>query len=155
MFNSLDKALTDRMIRYVMQLASELKAREAPAGTYPKTAEGRKAKRLFDIYGRDAADLKALQAKLIRDHADQDLVDQMARRKAAKPPKKVIDLSFEVAASDQALKLLQEARNAKTEIGWKNDAHAAGLEMEEFEQGPRHPPSDLTDQAALVVGENG
>lgn len=171
-FHSLDKALTDRMIRYVMQMASELKGREAPAGFWPKTTDGRKAKRLFDIYGRDAADLKALQAKMIRDHADQDMVDQMARRKAAKPQKLAsqVPLVGEVNQHEHPLddKGMPPASDLQRlaasspvvfqnqrQVDWQSDAHAAGLEMEEFEQGPRHPPGDLTDQAALVVGNNG
>lgn len=168
MFNSLDKALTDRHIRYVMQMAAELKSREAPAGVWPKTAEGRKAKRLFDIYGRDAADMKALQARLIRDHADPLLVESMAKRKVPRAPKaKTVEQPVMGDAERSLLSARQDFHNqpgativgagavpgAQRVVDWKADAGLIGNELEQFEQCGK-PPADLADQAAVVVGAN-
>ncbi len=69
-FTSLDKALTDRIVRLVMNHAVDHKAASTLDGAFPNTAQGRHDKRKHDALCRDAADLKSLQARMIKEVGD-------------------------------------------------------------------------------------
>lgn len=148
-FTSLDKALTDRAIRFIQQGAVDHKAAKTINGTYPNTAEGRKDKRRFDALMRDSGDLKALQARMIKEIGDATV---MPRQK----PSKVIE---QEQASDALL-----AGSAKTMIippgAVLNTAElsaAAGQEHREHPMGSAPGPdlvmdfSEKTNDANLVA----
>ncbi len=82
-FTSLDKALTDRIVRLVITLAGDHKTSSTINGAFPNTAEGRHDKRRHDALCRDAADLKSLQARMIKEVGDASCMPK-TRAKAEK-----------------------------------------------------------------------
>lgn len=86
-FNSTDKALIDRAIRRTSQEAVDFKATETIGGAWPHTAEGRKGKRHYDALARDAADLKSLCSRMMKENGDATVAKYIMGKPAkADPP---------------------------------------------------------------------